>query len=163
MFAGILLVSLPGGLSGEASVDAFGLFCGFASAFLHALMVIFTMKAPHITGLKNSMLQLVISFFTVAVFLPFEHGVHIPEDPHQWFWILFLSFINTGIGCYLYFSETAKLPVTTVSILGYLEPLSAVFFAVILLHEALSLPEIIGVVMILGGAVISELNSQSGK
>lgn len=43
-------------------------------------------------------------------------------------WILFLSFINTGVGCYLYFSETAKLPVTTVSILGYLEPLSAVFF-----------------------------------
>lgn len=157
VFAGILLVSLPG-LSGKASVDAFGLFCGFASAFLHALMVIFTMKAPHITGLKNSMLQLVISFFTVAVFLPFEHGVHIPEDPHQWFWILFLSFINTGVGCYLYFSETAKLPVTSVSILGYLEPLSAVFFAVILLHEALSLPEIIGAVMILGGAIISELN-----
>lgn len=157
VFAGILLVSLPG-LSGKASVDAFGLFCGFASAFLHALMVIFTMKAPHITGLKNSMLQLVISFFTVAVFLPFEHGVHIPENPHQWFWVLFLSFINTGVGCYLYFSETAKLPVTSVSILGYLEPLSAVFFAVILLHEALSLPEIIGAVMILGGAIISELN-----
>lgn len=162
VFAGILLVSLPG-LSGEAAVDAFGLFCGFASAFLHALMVIFTMKAPHITGLKNSMLQLVISFFTVAVFLPFEHGVHIPEDPHQWFWILFLSFINTGVGCYLYFSETAKLPVTTVSILGYLEPLSAVFFAMILLHEALSLPEIIGAVMILGGAIISELNGQAAE
>lgn len=49
-------------------MDGPGLLCGFASALLHALMVIFTMKAPEVTGMKNAALQLTVSFFTVAAF-----------------------------------------------------------------------------------------------
>lgn len=159
VFAGIMLVSLPGVL-GQGSVDVIGLLCGFASAAFHALMVIFTMKAPHITGIKNSMIQLAVSWVTVALFLIGGKTVSLPDSPEQWFWILFLSIVNTGIGCYLYFSDVSKLPVANVSILGYLEPLSAVIFAVILLHETLSLPEIIGAVLILGGAIVTTINDQ---
>ena len=159
VFAGIMLVSLPGVL-GEGSVDVFGLLCGFASAAFHALMVIFTMKAPHITGVKNSMIQLAVSWVTVALFLLAGKNVSLPDSPEQWFWVLFLSIVNTGIGCYLYFSDVSKLPVANVSILGYLEPLSSVIFAVILLHETLSIPEIVGAVLILGGAVVTTVNDQ---
>ena len=64
--------------------------------------------------------------------------------------------VNTGVGCWLYFSEIARLPVMTVSILGYLEPLAAVLFAVVLLHERLSVFEAVGAVLILAGAAASE-------
>lgn len=162
VFVGILLVSAPD-LIGSNTGDLFGLFCGFASAILHAMMVIFTMKAPDITGLKNSMLQMVVSFLVATVFTITQVGLTLPTSPAQWGWILFLGIVNSGIGCYLYFSEIAKLPVITVSILGYLEPLSAVFFAVILLHESLSLPELIGAVLILGGAIASEISESRPK
>ena len=173
-FAGILMVSLPG-VTGDAKVDALGLICGFASALLHALMVIFTMKAPCITGMVNSAIQLAVSFITVA--LPavivwlvctagysagplapvFGSGLAIPDGPVQWFWVLFLGIVNTGVGCWLYFSEIAALPVVTVSILGYLEPLSAVFFAVLLLGESMTVWEWAGAVLILGSAAVSDL------
>ncbi len=179
-FAGILMVSLPG-VTGDAKVDVFGLICGFASALLHALMVIFTMKAPDITGMVNSAIQLAVSFVTVA--LPaavvwlicaagngagplaavFGSSLALPAGPQQWFWVLFLGIVNTGVGCWLYFSEIAALPVTTVSILGYLEPLSAVFFAVLLLGESMTVWEWAGAAMILGSAAISDLGSNRSK
>lgn len=161
VFIGILLVSLPD-MTGTAAMDGFGLVCGFASAVLHALMVIFTMKAPDITGVKNSMLQLMVSFFTVLVFALIKGGIQFPTTTTEWFWLLFLGFVNTGLGCYLYFSEISKLPVTTVSILGYLEPLSAVVFAMLLLGETLSVFELIGGGMILAGAVVSEVTPDKG-
>ncbi len=63
----------------------------------------------------------------------------------------------TGLGCYLYFSPLSKLPVQTVAVCGYLEPLSAVVFAALLLHEKMSLLQVIGAVCILGGAMVGEL------
>ena len=64
--------------------------------------------------------------------------------------------LNTGIGCYFYFSSIGNLPVQTVAICGYLEPLSAVFFSVLLLGERLLPSQILGAILILGGAVFGE-------
>ena len=44
----------------------------------------------------------------------------------------------------------------TVSICGYLEPLSAVLFSAIFLHETLLPLQIVGAVLILSGAVFGE-------
>ena len=70
--------------------------------------------------------------------------------------ILVLGLLNTGIGCYLYFSSIGKLPVQTVAICGYLEPLSAVLFSVIFLKETMLPIQIIGAVLIIGGAMLGE-------
>ena len=69
---------------------------------------------------------------------------------------LLLGVVNTGFGCWLYFSSIGALPVQTVSVCGYLEPLSAVFFSVLLLHEVLTPARWIGAAMILGGAMLAE-------
>lgn len=155
VFAGLLLISVPD-LSAGSGVDGPGLLCGFASALLHALMVIFTMKAPEVTGMKNAALQLAVSFLTVAAFALFTGLLTPPQGGEQRLWMLVLGLVNTGLGCYLYFSDIARLPVVTVSILGYLEPMSAVFFAVLLLHERLSALELAGALLILAGAAVTE-------
>jgi drug/metabolite transporter (DMT)-like permease len=74
--------------------------------------------------------------------------------------ILLLGIVNNGIGCYFYFSSIGDLPVQTVAILGYLEPLSALFFSAAFLGETLSLLQVIGAILILGGAVLGELFRQ---
>ena len=71
--------------------------------------------------------------------------------------ILILGLLNTGIGCYFYFSSIGKLKVQTVAICGYLEPLSAVLFSVAFLKETMLPLQIIGAVLIIGGAMYSEL------
>ena len=44
----------------------------------------------------------------------------------------------------------------TVSVCGYAEPLSAVIFSALILHEILLPLQILGAVLIIGGAVLSE-------
>ncbi len=155
VLCGIFLVNGQVAFEGKSS---WGLFCGGMSALMFAVMVIFNKKAKSITGLENSMLQLLISFFTVALFFLCKQGFSIQVSPSDWIPILILGLINTGIGCYLYFSSFDKLPVQTVAICGYLEPLSAVAFSVLFLHEILQPVQVLGAALILGGAIWGECN-----
>jgi len=137
--------------------NSWGLICGVLSAIMYAIMVIFNKKAVSITGLENSMCQLIISFITVVIFIGFKQGFSFNIMQANLMPIMILGVVNTGIGCYFYFSSIDGLPVQTVSICGYLEPLSALIFSAAILGEKLSLVQISGAVLILGGAAFGEL------
>lgn len=136
--------------------SSFGFLCGILSAVMYTFMVICNKKATDITGLENSMLQLFISFLTVALFVGLKQGFTIKIAPSSIVPILILGLFNTGIGCYFYFSSIDNLPIQTVAICGYLEPLSAVLFSVAILREVMSPLQITGAVLIIGGAIFAE-------
>ena len=140
----------------QAGKTGWGLLCGGMSAVMYAFMVIFSKKTKDITGLENSTLQLVISFLTVAIFVGFRQGFVIRASGGNVIWILILGLLNTGIGCYFYFSSIGYLPVQTVAICGYLEPLSAIVLSAVILHETMSTRQICGIAMVIGGAIIGE-------
>lgn len=142
--------------------DTFGILCGILSAVMYAFMVIFNKKAPRITGLENSTIQLIISFFAVAVFVGIKQGVIMDIPTESILPLLILGFINTGIGCYFYFSSIGNLPVQSVAICGYLEPLSAVLLSVLILRETMLPMQIIGALLILGGAIFGECMKRQG-
>ena len=153
VLVGIFLVN---GTAFENGVSLWGLACGLLSAICYSLMVMFNKKANDITGLENSMLQLFVAFLTVAIFVGIKQGYRMEIDTQSIIPILVLGLLNTGIGCYFYFSSIGKLPVQTVAICGYLEPLSAVLFSVIFLKETMLPIQIIGAVLIIGGAMLGE-------
>ena len=154
VLVGIVLVN--GNLAQEGG-NFRGILCGVMSAVMYSFMVIFNKKATKISGLENSLLQLALSCVTVAAFTLCrgDFVFYIPED--SILPLLFLGMVNTGIGCYLYFSNLDRLPVQSVSILGYIEPLSAVFLSVIILRESMSLLQLVGAVLVIGGAIYAEL------
>ena len=157
-FATVLVgIFLVNGNAPQGNSNTWGLLCGAMSAVMYFFMVILNKQSKSISGMENSVIQLVISFLTVAVFTGIKQGfvIHVPAA--AWIWILILGVVNTGIGCYLYFSPLTKLPVQTVAVCGYLEPLSAVVFAAVLLGEKMTIVQIIGAVCIIGGAMIGEL------
>lgn len=154
VLVGIFLVN---GTAFENGVSVWGLACGLLSAVCYSLMVMFNKKAKDITGLENSMLQLFVAFLTVAIFVGIKQGYRMEIDIQSIIPILVLGLLNTGIGCYFYFSSIGKLPVQTVAICGYLEPLSAVVFSVIFLKETMLTIQIIGAVLIIGGAILGEI------
>lgn len=154
VLAGIVLVN---GNAFDGNGNLWGIFCGMMSALMYAVMVICNKKARRIQGMENATLQLFISFFTVLIFVLCKQGIAIHISKTDIMPMLILGLINTGIGCYFYFSSIGKLPVQTVAICGYLAPLSAVLFSVAFLHESMSIIQIIGAVCIIGGAVFSEL------
>lgn len=135
---------------------SWGLLCGVLAAVMYAVMVVFNKLAASITGLKNAVFQLIASFLTVAVFTFAKQGVVFSDLSQSLVPILFLGIVNTGIGCYLYFSSIQQLSAGTVAVCGYLEPLSALLFAAIFLGEKLTAIQLIGAAFILSGAVVSE-------
>ncbi len=156
VLAGLFLVN---GVITKTAGSTWGSLCGIASAIMYAFMVIFNKKTNFVKGLENSTLQLAVSFFTVAIFVGLKQGVLIQVPSQSLMPVIFLGLINTGLGCYLYFSSLSKIPVQTISVCGYLEPLSAICFSALFLNETLSLVQIIGAVLILGGAIYAEYKS----
>lgn len=136
---------------------SWGLICGILSAIMYAIMVIFNKKAESITGLEITMWQLITGFIMVAIFIGLKQGFSVNIMQGNLVAILLLGVVNTGIGCYFYFSSIGNLPVQTVSVCGYLEPLSALILSAVILGEKLSLVQITGAVFISGGAAFGEL------
>jgi len=151
--AGFFLINHQACQDGKS---ALGLLFGGLSALLYALMVILNKKAKSIQGLENAMLQLLFSFLTVAGYVGLRQGLDIHIPATSWLPILVLGLVNTGIGCYLYFSSIGHLPVQTVVISGYLDPLAAVLLSVVFLREVLLPVQILGAILILAGAVVGE-------
>lgn len=156
-FAAVLCgVFLVNGQSSD-KLNTFGIVCGLLSAVMYSVMVMGNKKAEHITGMENSLIQIFISFLTVAVFVGIKNmGYAMEIASEDWPWILTLGLLNTGVGCYFFFSSIGKLPVQTVAVCGYLEPLSAVVFSVLLLGETMLPLQIVGAALIIGGALFGE-------
>ena len=157
---GMLCVNGQAFTQGKISI---GLIFGLLAAVMYVIMVIFNKKAISIQGLENATCQLVASFITVAIFIGLKQGFSVNMMEGNLIPILILGVVNTGIGCYFYFSSIGGLPVQSVSILGYLEPLSALFFSAVIIGEILSPVQILGAVLILGGAAYGELFRSRNK
>lgn len=158
ILVGIFLVN---GTAFKNGVNVWGISCGLLSAVGYSLMVMFDKKAKDITGLENPMIQLLAAFLMVAVFVGIKQGYRIEIDTQSIIPILVLGILNTAIECYFYFSSIGKLPVQTVAICGYLEPLSAVVFSVIFLKEIMLAIQVVGAVLIIGGAMLGELKKSN--
>ena len=86
-------------------------------------MVIASKGAPHIEGLENSTLQVSAAFVTALVLTLITQGAPsflsaAVAASIDWRAVVMLGVVNTGIGCLLYFSAVAKLPVQTVAVVA---------------------------------------------
>jgi len=65
--------------------------------------------------------------------------------------------VNTALAYLLYFSGLQKLSGTSVALLSYVDPVSALLLSAVLLHESMTPLQLFGAVLILGGAILGEL------
>ena len=128
---------------------------------------ILALKVSSIGGVECSAIQLCGSLAAVAVYLGFSAVTGSIELPSAAMLAhlnvpaaLCIGLVNTGLGCYMYFSSMGELPVTRVAVCGYLEPLSAVVLSALLLDEAMTPANVLGAALILGGAIYSELGEK---
>jgi drug/metabolite transporter (DMT)-like permease len=68
-----------------------------------------------------------------------------------------MGIVHTGIAYAMYFGSMDGLKMQTIAVLSYIDPVSALIFSAILLKEPLGITGIIGAVMIIGSAMISEM------
>lgn len=157
-FIGIILVS---GVTGGSMGDPAGIVYGLLAALGFVGIVFCNRKLDNISSYDRSVVQLLVSALTILpYFLIHNRGVTLTFDTTSILIILMLAIIHTGVAYCLYFSGMATLPVQTVAVLGYLEPVVSVLTSVLLLNEPLSLSGWIGALMVIIAAAASELPSK---
>ena len=153
-FIGIILVS--GFWKGNAGKFS-GVLMGLGAAASFVGVIICNRKIKNVNSFDKSIIQLFVSALTVLPYVLIKDwGVTLDWNARSVFIILMLGILQTGVAYVLYFSGMATLPVQTVAVLGYLEPVVSVFCSAAILHERMDLWGWIGAVMILGAAFISE-------
>lgn len=154
-FIGIILVI---GIGGQKIDSISGILYGFAACACFVFILVCNRKLHDIEPLDKTLVQLVLSAVTVLPYvLARNHTVFIAPNMRSLLIVLLLGLVHTGVGYVFYFGGMGSLSVQSVAILGYVEPVVAVFCSTLILHEPLSLSGRIGAVMVIAAAVVSEL------
>lgn len=151
---GIVLVS--GVWSGEGGETA-GVILGLAAALCFTGIVLCNRKLRDISAYDRSLVQLAVSAVTILPYVLIRNrGAAISLDARSVLLVLMLGVVHTGVAYCLYFSGMGSLPVQTVAILGYLEPVVSVLCSALFLREPMTVPGWLGAALILASAAVSE-------
>jgi len=150
---GMLLIQGDADLQGKSTQ---GMLYGLFSGCMYAAMVLTNRQVGKGSGLVHTLWQLGGSTLVVTLVIFLSHRFTYPQTAVSWLNILVLGLGNTALGCFLYFNSIAALPLKSVAILGYLEPVSAVFFSILFLKESFGLEKLIGCACIVLAALWTE-------
>ncbi len=154
---GMILVSGVGGGSDPRSGSPQGILLGLGAAVFYSIVVIMNKRLSGIDARRKTAVQL---FAAGAVMMPYLLFSGFPGreafTPASVLLLLAVGILHTGIAYLLYFGSMDGLTVQSVAILSYIDPVSALLFSAVFLREPLSLPGLIGAVLIIGSAIAAE-------
>jgi len=136
---------------GARGVDASGMaLAGFAALSYAALTLAAKPLAEHYGGLRLAFQQQLAAAVVLAPF-----ALVAPWGPPRaaWGWLVVLGLVHTAAGTALFFWSLARVPATSVGLLSYLEPASAVLFGWVALAERPRAVTLVGGALILGAGL----------
>ena len=137
--------------------DTIGILFGLSAAVFYATVILLNKFIKNVAGIHRTFLQFLAAIITLIPYVACTGGFHLNTlDTKGWINLLIVGLIHTGITYCLYFSSLKELPGQEAAILSYVDPLMAVVISVTILGENISLPQIIGGVLILGFAIWNE-------
>lgn len=140
-------------------INIIGVAVGLASGLLFALMILTSRKIRDIySGTAQAMWSMIV---LLIVFLPFAFAVKINVLREYIFLLILFGLIPTAIAGILFFNGLRLVRAQNASIISLLEPVSAVFFAFIILSEPIAITTVIGGGFILLGAGLVSLEDAS--
>lgn len=159
--AGMILISgvWNGNLTGNGELR--GIFYGIGAAVFYASVILLNKKIRDISPYDKTMMQLAAASI---VLLPYtlltEKLSEMAVTPQVLLLLAVVGILHTGISYTLYFGSMKYLEAQTIAIFSYIDPIVAILLSALFLKEPLGISEIVGAIMVLGAAFISEL---SGK
>ena len=154
------LVLITGTALGGKS-DIIGIAFGVGAAVFYATVMLLNKYIKGITGIHRTFVQFLSAIVILIPYVAFTGGVTLGTlESKGWWMLMIVCIVHTGISYCMYFSALGELPGQTVAILSYVDPLVAVLVSVIWLKETLTVPQIIGGLLILGFTLFSELPSR---
>lgn len=156
---GLLLVT---GSVAAGALSMTGLLTAAGSALFYAALIVFNKRIRKTGGLQTAAIELDMAFAVVLIYVLLTSGLPRPtraDLPG----LLLLGLVNTGLAYALYFSGLQRLPAQSAALISYVDPVSALFFSAVFLHEQMTALQLLGAVLILGGAVFGETAGQAKR
>lgn len=161
---GVYLIASGDSLIIEGGDTKLGLICSFISAISFAAYYIFMkrLKADKIEVVKFTtwMMMMSAAYFILCAFI-FNGRLALVCDGKSWLYILGLGLWSTMISSFTGVKAVRRIGPTLTSILGALQPLTAVVLGVIFLHEHLYLRSIIGIILIMTAVSIVVMHQKN--
>lgn len=152
---GAVLVS---GVLKDGDGDWRGILLGLGAALLYASIVLINKKLKGIGAYDKTVVQLAVATVVLLVYTLLAEDVAASAFTPTVIALLFLAgVLHTGIAYALYFGSVGALPAQTVAIFSYIDPAVAVLLSALVLREPIGPLEIVGAVLILGAAVMGEV------
>ena len=153
------LICISGSIA-FGGLSAGGLVTAIVSALFYSSLIIFNKRIVRTSGMQTAAIELDVAFVVVLVYVLLTVGLPHPEKSALPY-ILVIGLVNTGLAYLLYFSGLQKLPGQSVALISYVDPVSALLFSAVLLHETMTPVQLLGAVLIIGGAMFGELRKKT--
>ena len=132
--------------------DFYGMTAVLSSTIINAIMILLIKKEIHnYTKMETIFWQNLVAVF---IFLPFLFINRPLPTSFQWQTAILYAFINGLVAYYLYFSALKKIPLSTATIITYIEVVSAITFAWIFLKEPVTFNMIFGGMLIISASLL---------
>jgi drug/metabolite transporter (DMT)-like permease len=149
--AGVILIIEPGNI--EFSLKLTGIIAGLLSGISYGFQI---MTSRYISKSYSGCTQAFWSFMiAILLLLP---AAAVPSDVvlGNLTYLIMLAIFPTILAISLYFNGLTRVRAASASILGLIEPVSAVILSLIILHDSISITVMMGGVFILaGGAIVT--------
>ncbi len=142
--------------------DLIGVLFGLGAAVFYASVVLMNKKIAMESGIHRTLLQFIGAIIVLLPYVLIFEGVHITTlDQMGWICLLIVGLLHTGVTYVLYFSALHYIDGKDAAILSYIDPLVAVLISCFILHEPMTIYQIIGGILILGFTLWNEKDSVS--
>lgn len=155
---GLLLIVYSGGGNAEGTYrHPIGILYGLLAAALYASVILMNKFIKNLSGYETTFSQLMVASVVLLPYVYLKEALSFSTlDSQSIVFILILGVIHTGFAYFLYFSSLQELKGQTIAVLSYIDPISAVVIAAIILHEGMNPMQIVGGFLILGSTFLSE-------
>ena len=163
---GVYLMASADGLEVEGGNTKLGLICSIISAVAFAAYYILMKrtKADKIEVVKfTTWIMLLSGIYFVIGGLAVEGHITLATSGKQWAYILGLGLWSTMISNFTGVKAVRRIGPTLTSILGALQPLTAVILGALFLNEHLSIKSFAGIVLILVAVTVIVLHQKKKR
>lgn len=163
---GVYLMASGDGLIVEGGNTVLGLTCSLISALSFAAyyIVMKRAKADKIESVKfTTWVMMLCAVYFIAGGLITDGSISIVTDGKSWLYILGLGLWATMVSNFTGVKAVRRIGPTLTSILGALQPLTAVILGALFLDEHLGLKAIAGIVLIMAAVIIIVLHTNRKK
>lgn len=154
---GLVLIIYTGGSDSSADYNhTLGVCLGLGAAAFYASVVIMNKFIKGLSGFETTLIQLIVAALVLLPYVISQGFAVMTVDTTSLLLVLILGIVHTGISYYLYFSAVQELEGQTIAVLSYIDPISAVVFAALILGEGMSFWQFVGGALILCSTLLSE-------